>query len=56
MTAKLRAEALSNFLDAWEAEHGPLTSDELSKAATELALPIQAGATAASCRPGPVSL
>src|SRR5664280_194672 len=37
--AKLRAEALSDFLDAWEAEHGSLTSAELSKAATELALP-----------------
>src|SRR5674536_344578 len=30
--AKLRAEALSDFLDAWEAEHGSLTSAELSKA------------------------
>lgn len=37
--AKLRAGALSDFLDAWEADHGPLTYDELSKAATELALP-----------------
>lgn len=40
--AKLRAEALSAFLDAWEAEHGALTSDELSKAAAELALPTPA--------------
>ncbi len=37
--AKLRAEALSDFLDAWEAEHGTLGSDELSTAAAELALP-----------------
>ncbi len=37
--AKLRSEALSDFLDAWEAEHGPLTSAELCQAATELALP-----------------
>jgi len=40
--AKLRAEALSDFLDAWEAEHGSLTSAELCKAATELALPTPA--------------
>lgn len=37
--AKLRTEALSDYLDAWEAEHGALTSDELRTAATELALP-----------------
>ncbi len=37
--SKLRTEALSDFLDAWEAEHGVLTADELRKAATELALP-----------------
>lgn len=37
--AKLRAEALSEFLDTWEAEHGTLTAAELSKAAIELALP-----------------
>ncbi|MGI8577392.1 MAG: hypothetical protein ACR2KG_05620 [Nocardioidaceae bacterium] len=28
--AKLRADALSGFLDAWEAEHGSLTFAELS--------------------------
>jgi hypothetical protein len=37
--AKLRSEALAEFLDAWEAEHGSLTADELATAATELALP-----------------
>ncbi|MEO6143531.1 MAG: hypothetical protein ABIP19_06075 [Dermatophilaceae bacterium] len=37
--AKLRAEALSDFLDAWESQNGSLTSAELSEAATELALP-----------------
>jgi len=37
--AKLRSEALAEFLDAWEAEHGPLTADELATAAAELALP-----------------
>jgi hypothetical protein len=37
--AKLRAEALAQFLEGWEEEHGSLTAAELSKAATELALP-----------------
>ena len=37
--AKLRTEALAQFLDDWEAEHGQLTADELAKAAAELALP-----------------
>ena len=36
--AKLRAEALGQFLDEWEREHGPLTADELSKAEAELGL------------------
>jgi hypothetical protein len=36
--AKLRAEALSEFLDAWEAEHGPLTAEELATATAELGL------------------
>jgi len=36
--AKLRSEALSEFLDAWEAEHGTLTASELMKAAAELTL------------------
>jgi hypothetical protein len=37
--ARLRAEALSEFLDAWEAEHGPLTVDELAAAAAQLGSP-----------------
>jgi hypothetical protein len=37
--AKLRAEALADFLDEWEAQHGPLTADELAAAAAELRLP-----------------
>ena len=37
-TARLRAEALADFLDAWEAEHGELTADELARAADELGL------------------
>ena len=37
--SKLRAEALTTYLDAWEAEHGPLTSDELAAAERQLRLP-----------------
>jgi hypothetical protein len=36
--AKLRAEALAEFLDDWEAKHGALTAEELAKAADELGL------------------
>ena len=36
--AKLRAEALEAFLDAWEREHGPLTVEELRRAEAELGL------------------
>lgn len=34
--AKLRAESLAEFLDAWEIEHGPLTPEELAQAEAEL--------------------
>ena len=37
--ARLRAEALAEFLDGWEAEHGELTADELARATAELGLP-----------------
>ncbi len=37
--ARLRAEALADFLDDWEAEHGPFTAEELAKATAELGLP-----------------
>ena len=37
--AKLRAEALAEFLDDWEAEHGPFTVEELASASTDLGLP-----------------
>ncbi|HEX5560711.1 MAG TPA: hypothetical protein VFX52_03635 [Nocardioidaceae bacterium] len=40
--ARLRSEALADFLDTWEAEHGSLTAAELAKAAAELALPTPA--------------
>ena len=36
--AKLRAEALEAFLDAWEQEHGSLTAEELRRAEAELGL------------------
>lgn len=34
--AKLRAEALTDYLRDWEAKNGPFTSDELAAAAAEL--------------------
>ena len=34
--AKLRAEALAQFLDSWEQAHGPLTPKELSRAESRL--------------------
>jgi hypothetical protein len=42
--AKLRAEALGVFLDAWEREHGPLTAEELRRARLELGLAAEAPA------------
>jgi hypothetical protein len=36
--AKLRAEALADYLEDWEARHGPLTADELASAASELGI------------------
>ena len=36
--AKLRAEALAEFLNGWEEQHGPLTADELAAAEHELGL------------------
>jgi hypothetical protein len=35
---KLRADALSAFLAAWEAEHGALTAAEIARAERELGL------------------
>lgn len=34
--SKLRAEALAEFLDGWEAEHGVLTAAEIAQAEREL--------------------
>lgn len=36
--ARLRAEALGGFLDAWEKSHGTLTVAELSRAERELGI------------------
>ena len=36
--AKLRADALEEFLDLWEKKHGPFSADELSRAEAELGL------------------
>lgn len=36
--ARLRAEALTGFLDDWEADHGELTQDEIACAEIELGL------------------
>jgi hypothetical protein len=43
--SKLRAEALAEFLSAWEAEHGALTAEEVARAERELGLAV--GETAA---------
>jgi hypothetical protein len=37
--AKLRADALTDYLDSWEAEHGSLSDEELAAAAAMLAAP-----------------
>jgi hypothetical protein len=36
---RLRAEALSEFLESWETSHGPITPEELATATAELGLP-----------------
>lgn len=45
--ARLRAEALAEFLDEWEAEHGKLTEEEVAQAAAELRLPASSAQAAA---------
>jgi hypothetical protein len=42
--AKLRSQALAEYLADWEAQHGQLTAEELQHAAAELALPVQPAA------------
>ena len=36
--SKLRAEALAEFIAAWESEHGVLTRDEIARAERELGI------------------
>ena len=43
--ARLRADALREFLDTWEAEQGALTPDELARAEAELGLRADGPAT-----------
>ena len=45
--AKLRAEALADYLEHWEAEHGELTADELARAGIELGVSAPLSARAA---------
>jgi hypothetical protein len=52
--SKLRTEALAEFLDDWEAEHGVLTAEEVARAEQELGLaPQQAPRQAAEQAPQP---
>lgn len=37
--AKLRAQALADYLEEWEQQHGQLTPEELARAAGDLRLP-----------------
>lgn len=46
--ARLRAEALTEFLDDWEREHGGLTPEELARAMAEMGPPNGPVATPAS--------
>ena len=44
--AKLRAQALAEYLREWEAQHGALSEEELAKAAAELNLAVPTSAAA----------
>jgi hypothetical protein len=44
--AKLRAQALAEYLREWEAQHGALSEEELAKAAAELSLTVPTSAAA----------
>jgi hypothetical protein len=44
--AKLRSQALAEYLREWEAEHGALSEDELARAAAELGVAASASAAA----------
>jgi hypothetical protein len=47
-TARLRAEALGEFLASWERDHGGLSADELARATAELGLPVSPNAEPAA--------
>lgn len=44
--ARLRRQALADFLSDWRATHGPITAAELAKARAELGYPVE-------CKPPP---
>lgn len=46
--SKLRADALAEFLNGWQSEHGVITAEELARAEQELGL--AAGRTAEAAR------
>jgi molybdopterin biosynthesis enzyme MoaB len=46
-SSKLRAEALAEFLNDWQAEHGVITAEELAQAEQELGLMAGGTGTAA---------
>ena len=50
--ARLRADALREFLDAWETDEGELTPDEVVRAEAELAPARRAPETGAGFPPG----
>jgi hypothetical protein len=37
--SKLRAQELAAYLAGWEAQHGPLTAEDIARAEQELGLP-----------------
>jgi hypothetical protein len=42
--ARLRAEALAELLDGWEAEHGALSAEDIARATAQLGLAVAAPA------------
>ena len=53
--AKLRSDALAEYLDEWEAEHGAFTAEELARASRDLGLPGPADAERRTGAPGPAA-
>ena len=46
--ARLRADALAEYLEGWESEYGELTAEELARATAEMGLPLEPGVGPAS--------